>query len=330
MLISYFRKTQSHTGGLPLFFKRKHQPGWLAIVPAADHFDLAHVRRSVTGRPEVVMCESYRKEGSDAATLAHLRKELKLDEYRCTTLLKFADYNMHSLDAPNVPAAELKNAVRWRMKDILDFPLEQATIDVLDVPVDTNGPARSHSVYAVVARNDVIERTVKPFNEANIPLEAVDVPALAQRNIAALFEPQGRGLAMLGFYDDCCKLTISSGGELFLTRRIEITLHQLLEADETRRADLFDRIALELQRSLDGFDRQYSYVPVAKLMLAPLPKDIGLQQYLATNIYVPIETIDLAAAMDFPAVPELKSAARQSQCLSIVGAALRGDEVVPA
>ena len=311
-----------------MFFKKKRRPGWLAIVSATDHFDLVHVRRSAAGRPEVVLCDSYRKEGGDAMTLAHLRKELNLDDYRCTTLLKFADYKMHVMDAPNVPAGEMKNAVRWRMKDVLDFPLEQATIDVLDVPVDANGPVRNHSVYAITARNDVIERTVRPFNESNVPLDVIDVPAIAQRNIAALFEPQGRGLAMLGFYDDCCKLTISSGGELFLTRRIDITLPQLIEAEAERRAELFDRIALELQRSLDGFDRQYSYVPVAKLMLAPLSRDIGLQQYLATNIYVPIETVDLAAVMDFPAVPELKSPARQAQCLPMIGAALRGEEAV--
>lgn len=313
-----------------MFFKRKRQPGWLAIVPAADHIDLAHVRRSATGKPAVVRCDSFRKEGSYTQTLAHLRRELKLEEYRCTTLLKFADYKMHLLDAPNVPVDELKNAVCWRMKDVIEFPLEQATIDVLDVPVDSNGPVRSHSVYAIVARNDVIERTVKPFNDSNVPLETVDVPALAQRNIAGLFEPQERGLAMLGFYDDCCKLTISSGGELFLARRIEITLPQLIEADAERRAELFDRIALELQRSLDGFDRQFNYVPVAKLVLAPLPQDIGLHQYLAANIYVPIETIDLASVLDFSAVPELNSPARQAQCLSVIGAALRGEETVPA
>jgi len=302
----------------------------MAIVPTSAQINIAHVRRSVGARPEVVFCDSYRKEGSDAEALARLRKELKLDEYRCTTLLKFTDYKMHTLDAPNVPAAELKNAVRWLMKDVLDFPLELATIDVLDVPVDANGPVRSHSVYVVAAHNDVIARTVAAFNESNVPLEVVDVPALAQRNIAAFYEPEGRGVAMLGFYEDCCKLTISSGGELYLARRIEITLSQLMEADETRRADLFDRIALELQRSLDGFDRQYSYVPVAKLMLAPMPKDVGLQTYLAANIYVPVETMDLADVLDFPAVPALKSPERQAECLALIGCALRVDETVTA
>jgi MSHA biogenesis protein MshI len=255
-----------------------------------------------------------------------LRKEFKLDEYRCTTLLKFADYQLHSLDAPNVPAAELKNAVRWRVKDVLDYPVEQATVDVLDVPVDKGGTGRNHLVYAVTARNEVIERVVRPYNESNVPLEVIDIPAVAQRNIAALFEPEGRGVAMLGFYAECGKLTFTRGGELYLTRRIEISLAQLTEANAERRNELFERIALELQRSLDNFDRQFNYVPIAKLLLAPMPQDIGLQQYLAANIYMPVETIDLSAVMDFPAIPELKHPARQSQCLQSIGAALRTDE----
>ena len=82
-------------------------------------------------------------------------------------------------------------------------------------------------------------------------------------------------------------------------------------------------IDLELQRSLDHFDRQYNYVPVSKLLLAPLPQTIGLQEYLAANIYVPVESIDLGTVLDFPAVPELKHPERQSQCLQTIGAALR-------
>jgi MSHA biogenesis protein MshI len=312
------------------FAKRGKQPGWLALSAGKDSYDVVHVKRAANGRPEVALCDTYRKEGSDVETLARLRKELKLDQYRCTTLLKFGEYQLHSLDAPNVPAAELTNAVRWRVKDIIDYPLEQATVDVLDVPVDKGGASRNHLVYAVSARNDVIERIVQPYNASDVPLEVIDIPAVAQRNIAALFEPEGRGVAMLGFYEECGKLTFTRAGELYLTRRIEIPLAQLIDANEQRRNELFERIALELQRSLDNFDRQFNYVPIAKLLLAPLPQDIGLQQYLASNIYVPVETIDLSAVMDFPAVPDLKHPARQAQCLQSIGAALRIEESAAA
>jgi MSHA biogenesis protein MshI len=308
------------------FAKGKRRSGWLALGMQRDRIDLVHVKRAAARKPEITLCDSYRKEGSDAETLARLRKELKLEEYRCTTVLKSEDYQMHQLDAPNVPAAELRTAVRWRVKDIIDYPLDAATVDVLDIPVDRNAPPRNHQVYAVTARNDVIEACVRPFNEADVPLDAVDIPDAAQRNIAALFEPAGRGVAMLAFYENEGLLTFTCGGELLLVRRIEVTLAQLSEADAERRDQVFDRIVLELQRSLDNFDRNYHYVPISKVLLAPLPRDLGLQQYLVPNISVPVEAIDLAAGLDFPAIPELKHPERQSQLLTTIGAALRDEQ----
>ncbi len=305
------------------------QPGWLALGLYPDRVDVVHVRRG-SGKPQIALCDTYRKEGSDSATLARLRKELKLDQYRCTTLLKTENYQVHQIDAPNVPAAEMKTAARWRVKDIIDYPLDAATVDVLDIPVDRNAPARNHSIYAVTTRNSVVEACIKPFSEAGLPLQAIDIPDLAQRNVAALFEPKDRGVAMLGFYEKEGILTFTSGGELYVARRIEISLAQLMEGNAERRTEYFERIALELQRSLDNFDRQYSYVPIAKLLLTPLPRDIGLQQYLAANIYVPVETVDLGAVLDYPAAPELRHPERQAQCLAMIGAALRDDEVAAA
>src|SRR4051812_4662825 len=93
----------------------KRQPGWLALQLHEDTVDLVHVRNRPGGRPEVALCESFRKEHSDASTLSRLRKELKLHQYHCTTLLPSAHYQLHEVDVPNVPAAETKAAVRWRI-----------------------------------------------------------------------------------------------------------------------------------------------------------------------------------------------------------------------
>ena len=54
-------------------------------------------------------------------------------------------------------------------------------------------------------------------------------------------------------------------------------------------------------------------------------QEIGLQQYLAPNISIPVEVMDLATVMDFPRIPELKHPERQSQCLAAIGAALRDE-----
>ncbi len=308
-----------------MFFKKTRQPGWLAIEMGEERIDLVHVKRAANGRPEIAWCDSYRKEGTEAATLARLRKELKLDQYRCTTLLGSNDYQMHEVDAPNVPAAELKIAVRWRVKDIIDYPLDEATVDVLDIPGDPNAPPRAHVIYAVTARKSAIERCVGPFNEAGIALEVLDIPDLAQRNIAALFEPEGRVVAMLACYGGETILTLTRGGELHFARHIDIPLARVVAGNAERRTQYFERLALELQRTLDRFDSQHEHLPVVKLLLAPLPEDLGLAQFLTSMMPVPVETIDLAAGLDFPGVPELKQPERQWQCLRSIGAALRDE-----
>lgn len=307
------------------WFKKagKRRPGWLTCDVHADRVDLVHVVRGANGRPEVALCDSYRREGSETETLSRLRKEFRLEQFRCTTLLASDEYQLHQLDAPNVPEAELKTALRWKVKDVIDYPVDAAATDVIEIPGDPDAPAQARQVYVVTSRSSVVAASVQPFNDANIPLQAVDIPDLAQRNIATLFESGRQAVAVFAFYDTISLLTFSAGGELFLVRRSDITRSQLMDADAGRRNEYFERIALELQRSLDHFDRQFRYLQVEKLMLGPLPQDIGLRDYLKSNLYIPVESMDLVQVLDFPAIPELKHPERQAQCLLGIGAALR-------
>ncbi|MDB5926462.1 MAG: hypothetical protein JWN13_5398 [Betaproteobacteria bacterium] len=302
----------------------KREPGWLALQLHGDQVDLVHVRTKAGGRPEIVLCASFRKEQSDASTLARLRKELKLQKYRCTTLLPSEHYQLHEVEAPNVPAAEMRAAVRWRMKDIIDYPLEAATIDVLEIPANPEAAERSSSLYAVTASNEGIAASVGPFEAGGIDLDALDIAELAQRNVATLFETEDRGgIAMLAFYADEGLLTFTRAGELYASRRIEIPIAQLMDANYKQRAEHLERIALEVQRSLDHFERQFHYVPLSKLLLGPLPRDIGLHDYLASSIDGVVESADLTTVIEFSTVPELGPAECQSQYLSLIGAALR-------
>ena len=178
-------------------------------------------------------------------------------------------------------------------------------------------------MFAVAARNDVIAATVKPFNDADIPLEVIDIPELAQRNLAHRCEEEGRGLAFLGFDDSGGLLTMTCGGELYQYRRIEIPLASFANAGPQQRQGFYDRIVLELQRSLDHFDRQFHHVAVSRVMVSPLPGADDLQDYLAANLDLPVAMLDLSQAMDFPHIPELREPGRQTQCLQMIGAAMR-------
>jgi MSHA biogenesis protein MshI len=221
----------------------------------------------------------------------------------------------------------MKTAVRWRLKDMLDFPVGDATIDVLRIPVDPQAVVRPQQMmFVVAARNSVLAPRQQMFAAAKIGLSAVEVPETAQRNIAALLEPEGRGLAMLSFDENGGLLTVTSGGELYLARRIDIPLAALTEADLARRHASFDRITLELQRSLDNFERQFSFISVSRLVLGP-STIAGLDEYLSSNLYAPVESLDLASVFDFERTPELAAdKAQQQRFFSALGAGLRSGE----
>ncbi|MEW6314269.1 MAG: agglutinin biogenesis protein MshI [Pseudomonadota bacterium] len=306
-----------------LFRRTKQEPGWLAIGVFEDGMGLAHVQRIGAARPQVLRYEYHRIVPDDVDAWRKLRKDRHLERFNCTTLLNPGEYQMLLVEAPNVPPAELKSAIRWRVNDMLDYHVDDATMDVLDIPADKNAPSRQHSMYAVVARNEILQKREALFEEAKIPLAVIDIPEMAQRNIAACVEQEGRALALLSFDEEGGLLTFTSGGELYLARHLEIGFKQLRDADEELQRQFFERVTLEVQRSLDHFDHQYHYLALGNLVIAPLPAGIALRDYLADNLYMPVEMLDLGAALDFSAVPQLAEAEQQVQAFYVLGAALR-------
>ena len=65
---------------------------------------------------------------------------------------------------------------------------------------------------------------------------------------------------------------------------------------------------------------------MAKLVLAP-SAITGLEDYLSSNLYTRVETLDLGSLFDLAQVPELVKAGAQQRFFVAIGAALRDDEV---
>jgi len=306
-----------------LFKRAKNKEGWLSVAVARDGVTAAVVDRIAGSRPHVRFA-CFLPGQVTVETIDKAAREGTAASRHVVTLLASGDYQMLNVEAPNVPREELRTAIRWRLKDLLDFPAAEATIDVLDIPLDANARAQQ-SVFAVAARNAVIQPRQKLFLDAKVDLHAIDIPEMAQRNVSAMLEPEGRGVAMLSFGDDGGLLTVSYRGELYLSRRFDVTLAHLLEPDHDRKHQSFDKITLELQRSLDHFERQYSFISIAKLVLGPSPVS-GLDEYLSSNLYTPVETLDLAALFDLSRTPELADKAQQQRFFLAIGAALREGE----
>jgi MSHA biogenesis protein MshI len=164
---------------------------------------------------------------------------------------------------------------------------------------------------------------MRMFSEAKVRLRVIDIPEMAQRNVATLFESPGRALAMLSFSEERGLLTFTADAELYMARAIDIGLAQLRHSEGALREQLLARVVVEVQRSLDYFDRQFSFMPFDRLALAPLPEGIDLLGYLAENLDVPVEEARLDSCVDLSRVPELASLDVQAGQFMTIGAALR-------
>ena len=178
----------------------------------------------------------------------------------------------------------------------------------------------------MAAPGAAIKKRVVDFDAAKLPVSVIDIPELAQRNIANLLEDKGRGMALLSFDESGGLLTFTFEGELYSSRHIEVSLSQLSESDSEQRQRHFDRITLELQRSMDHFERQFAFITISKLMLAALPEAVNLEAYLSSNLYIPVATLSLDDIFDFSLLPGATPDIRQ-RCFYALGAALRDESV---
>ncbi len=306
-------------------FKQKHRAsGWIAVVTSKLGIHIAQADY-VGLRPQVTKCAFYPLTEVTAAALEKVRKDAQLEDAKFTTLLSDSEYQIMMVDAPKVPVDELKTAVRWKIKDSLDYHIDDATVDVLQIPVNKYGSERAQSLYAIAASNETIRKRIELFEKARIDLSVIDIPEMAQRNIAALYEMEGRALAMLAFGDEGGLFTITSDGELFLARRLDITWGQLQDADENLQKQYLDRVELEVQRSLDYFDRQFQHIPVSRMLLSA-PRSLGQDKLLTDSLGLSVEMLDIGQAMDIAAVPELSDSEFASYALPALGAALRQEK----
>jgi MSHA biogenesis protein MshI len=305
-----------------LFSRSRLRAGWYAVCPGRKGVYFAHVKHS-KNTPRVMDCSFHPMENMTPPALEKLCKDKHAAGFQFLTLLEPGEYQMLLVEAPNVPSDELKAAVRWRIKDSLNYHIDDATVDVLQIPANRKaGVERPPSLYAVAAPNETIKKCIALFEKAKIDLKAIDIPEMAQRNIAALFEEGDFGLALLSFNDGGGMLTITCGGELYLARHLEITAGQLQDSNDSLRRQHLERVELELHRSLDYFGRQFSYVPVNRMLVAA-PEQLGLVQQFDSSIELPVEQMELGKVLDISSVPELADSGYAAQMLPALGAALR-------
>lgn len=304
---------------MSLFRARSKQKGVVGVQFNADGVAFAHL---VTGgaAPRLSHCEfiPHSDQSSPEAALQARLDRLGLAGRTCNLVLTPDDYSLLLVEAPSVPEAELREALRWRVRDLIDFPVAEAVIDAFLLPADKARGAAKRMAYVAVARRATIARLVEQVETSKLRLSAIDVPELALRNLVETCCDTERGVALVKLVPGGGSLQIIRGGDLFLARQFALPYQGGLLEDLPA-----DALILELQRSLDYFERQMRQPPPGHIYLAgdnvsadKLTEEI--QAAMPTNMAL----LELAPHLDIP--PDLPEHSR-SLCLDAIGAALRGE-----
>jgi MSHA biogenesis protein MshI len=206
---------------------------------------------------------------------------------RTNLLLESSDYQILQIDAPPVEEAERKAAIRWQMKDLIDFPASDAALDCMTVPGEqtANSPQR---LLSVVSRKAVIGAWMRHWYDAKLALSSIDISEMALRNIAVLASG-AQAVAFLHVGWETTNLIIVWQESLCTFRQLNIGGAQLVNLDEADRAAMFERFALEIQRTTDAFGRQFSTANLSQVWLSSVVDAPGVAIALSGQIDLRVE-----------------------------------------
>lgn len=305
------------------WFKRQKNKQQVGISYTDMHVSAVALAPATEGAKPVVSfaaVEQVPLQATSALRNFVARNDLKA--LPCNLVLNVDQYNIVQIDKPNLPENEVKPALRWKLKGLLDYSVEQAVVDGIDVPVDPNYANRQPLMLAICAKKATVSEVGNQLVDAGFNLKSVDVYALVQRNIAHLLEHEDRALVMLSILPRCCLITFTAKGELYHARVIELDRDFLNDRDEIFRTN-FDKLVLELQRSLDSFDRQFPYLSLNRMVVAPVANRDYLVSGLSTSLYVPVNVFNLEDIVELPADQDFSSLEKQAMLMPALGAALR-------
>lgn len=293
----------------------------IGVEFSSEGVAFAHLQRMPTQQPLLHYSEFIPVDNTvSAADLLRARlAKLGLQKVPCNIVMTSGSYQLLLTEAPKVPPEELADALRWRVKDLVQFPIADAVLDAFLLPEDS-ARGTNRMAYSVVAQRSNVVQLITQAKTAQLELQAIDIPELALRNLAQTCCDTKRGIALVKLGQGGGSLHIIRDGNLYLSRQFSLAYNAGLLDDLPG-----DALVLELQRSLDYFERQMRQTPPSHVYICGenLTAD-KLTPEIRNSLAVKIELFNIADGVQIGKDAQPHSLAL---CLLALGAALREDAV---
>lgn len=260
--------------------------------------------------------------GLEQLDLGELVDKAGLEGCPVTLVLGPGQYRLDLLEAPDVPPEDLREAVRWKVASLLEYPVEEAAVDAFLMPEDglRGGP---QTAFVVTARRAMVSKLLDELRDAGLRPLHVDIRELALRNVIERYCENPRAGALLALRENDGDLTIVRDGNLYLSRSVNFSM-SALAGDPVRREAVLEELVVEIQRSLDYFEVQLRQAAVSRLAVVPLLQHMDiLMDKLGNTIgaeVFPLESDMLAMS------EKALSAVKKLYCVAAIGGTLRTEE----
>jgi MSHA biogenesis protein MshI len=205
-------------------------------------------------------------------------------------------YNTYPVPAPSVPADEMREALRWKLREVLPYSPEEAVVDFVRLARATDSNA-ADNLFAVAALRRSVAQATAPFLAAGANVQAVDIAEMAQRNLLAELPAMDESRALLGLDETSALLTVVHEGALCFARRIQIP--RSLGAGDEEPEHVATRIAAQVQHSLEVVERQTGLAPVRSVWIGPHPYGALIARCTAEQAGLECPQLDLQAELRF-------------------------------
>jgi MSHA biogenesis protein MshI len=256
---------------------------------------IAAVPPAGRGAGQAQIVELPTESDEQARALARAVSDLGVKGCRASVTLPLGSYHLMQIERPAVDDAELVDAARWRVKGQLDYPIEDAVIQVFEVPQSERQRTSHLNVVAAPART--IRELSALVKRAGLLINRVTIVELAVRDLVARASDRDEPVAAVFLNARQGVIQITHGGELYITRRVEYGLGSVVPTD-TLATGIHMTLPLELRRTVDYFESQFGLGTIRRVLAAPTDEPfMKFMKETSEFTGLPVEPLDLPLSL---------------------------------
>lgn len=249
---------------------KKKQKGQLKQTMSCCLFENGYSIAIVQNNKRVLLSQVHHFSVSEleniASILAQEVERLNLIAKDCDLVLIPGQYQLLLMDALDIPEAEMAKALRWNLKGLSDYNLDDVAIDACLVPADENSPKKT---FVAITPLSELNKKLAIFETAFLNVTSVTIAEMALKNLMPLIrlrlpEIKAAPIIIVSQYDHTRKLHIVYREAFYLIREL-IPLPTGNNEEPPEIANL----KFEIERSVDFCINQLNLLEPTHLFFTP-------------------------------------------------------------